>query len=141
MREPEVHDHHARVIAFGDDHHVVALEIAVDDPLRVRGVEPGGHLFDDQQGLVGREPPLAGQARAQGLAREQLHREERHREGRILTVAVEPDIEDAADVAMGHPPGDLDLGLEPGDAASSIAIRDAIVLRATVSDSTRSNAS
>jgi hypothetical protein len=55
-REAEVGDDRAGASAApGHEHDVAALEVAMDDPERVGGVEALGHLLDEPARLVGRQ--------------------------------------------------------------------------------------
>jgi hypothetical protein len=73
LRDAEVehlHDLGAGGVQAEED--VVGLEIAVDDPLLVRGADGGGDGQEDAGGLFERHS-FARQALAQGFSREQLH--------------------------------------------------------------------
>ena len=58
LGDPEVGD--LRPSARGDQH-VLGLEVAVDDPLPVRLVEPAGQVARERQGLRDRQAPAFGQ--------------------------------------------------------------------------------
>jgi hypothetical protein len=62
----------------GDEHHIAALEIPVDDPLGMRGREPGAHLLDQRQRLGRRQPTRPGDALRQRLSFQELHDQELH---------------------------------------------------------------
>src|SRR6202035_1820821 len=118
----EVGDHGTRRGAHrstGDQHDVARLEVAVDYPRQVGGVEPGGDLAEDRQGLFRRQRTAAAEALAQRLAGQELHGEEDDRgvgalarRARAAGWLVAREIEDAADVGGGDLPRELDLTLE-----------------------------
>src|SRR5438270_164468 len=77
-RQAEVRHHHAwrRVpLRRSHEHHVGALEVAMDYARRVRRAERGGHLRSDLARLGGGQSAGAREAVAERLAVEQLHGE------------------------------------------------------------------
>jgi hypothetical protein len=107
----EIGDHGARAAGSLDQHDVGRLEVAVDDALLVRRVEGGGHLRHQRGRLGVSDAADAHEARRQRLALEELHGEE----GDVVAPVarpVQPDVEDAADVGVGHLARELDLALE-----------------------------
>ena len=119
-RQAEVGDHrpNARArAARGHEDHVRALEVAVDDPLGVGGVEPGRDLRDDREGLGRRDPPRPRDPLRERLPREQLHGQEQDLGRRLARRprAVEAEVEDAADVRVRDLAGELDLAHEAVD--------------------------
>ena len=68
LRQAEVEDLHAAVVR---DEDVLGLEVAVDDPLLVRGGEAVGDL-ERVVDRAARREPAAREDRAQGLPFEQL---------------------------------------------------------------------
>ncbi|MGC4120635.1 MAG: hypothetical protein QM765_39870 [Myxococcales bacterium] len=89
--EPEVED--ARR-ALGGDHHVVGLEVAVDDAQRVGVLEPAGDLLGVAPGL-GPGHAAGGDERAQRPARDVLH--DQHGAAVVLLDPV-----DRGDVRVDH---------------------------------------
>jgi hypothetical protein len=73
LRHPEVGDHRE---AAGE-HHVVRLDVAVHDPLRVRVGERRRHLAQDPHGHRHRQLAAAGEPRPQRLPLDERHRVER----------------------------------------------------------------
>jgi hypothetical protein len=94
-----------------DDHDVVGLEIAMDDPGLVDGGDRRGQSTHGphRERLRQRSPGGAVEVRAQRLTRDQLHREPRA-VGRRLTA-----IEDVDQPGMIEAAQDVDLGQEPAD--------------------------
>jgi hypothetical protein len=120
LGQPEVGDDGAHVLARRrrlDQHHVFGLEIAVHDAGAVRGGEGGRHLPREDERVFGGEPPRPPETIGQGLAVQELHREEDDVRRRFRgpgrgrrPVAVH--VEDPAHVGVGHLPGQVDLALE-----------------------------
>ena len=77
------------------EHYVGGLEIPVDDVPFVRGCEPGADLTGDLEPALFGEPADALEQRAQVLAVDILHRQER----RPIDFV---DVVDAADVGVRH---------------------------------------
>ena len=104
------------------EHDVEALEVAVHDTGTMRGGEAGRHLPRQRQGFLGGEPSVALELVGEGLAVQQLHRQDDDlgffpfgagRASRLMPKHVE----DPADVRMGHLPGQVHLALEHLDGA------------------------
>ena len=90
--EPEVHHEHATVVA---DHHVVGLEVAVHEPLAMRGRESASSLHHDGDHLAPR-----ARTRLQPLPeRHALH--ELHREKHLALVRA--DVMHGDDIGVAHP--------------------------------------
>ncbi|MEM9595057.1 MAG: hypothetical protein AAGD06_12360 [Acidobacteriota bacterium] len=104
--------HAAAVLRHEED--VLGLEVPVDDPGPVGSVEGGGHLLQKRQAGLGGHPPLPPQPLGQGLPLEQLHGQEGYG---VAPSPVLTEVEDAADVGVGHQPGEGDLPLETVDGA------------------------
>ena len=77
-------------------HHVVGLEVAVDQPLRVGGCEAPSGKRERVNDL--RDAPLFMKPSGQGLARDQLHHDERG--GPIVLIGAH--VVDTHDVRMGE---------------------------------------
>ena len=111
-REAEVHDAH---LAVARDHHVLGLEVAVDQPLFVRGLEPAAGGQVDLQDLLPRARlglhPVAG-----GVTVDELHRDED-------LLAKGADVVDDDDVRVREPRDRLRLAQR---ALASLAHRDAV---------------
>ena len=74
--------------------------------MRVGGAERGGHLAEERLGLLGAEPPAAGERGGERLAFEQLH----HQEKQLAELArVGEELVDAADVGVGDRAGEEHL--------------------------------
>ena len=102
LRQPEVHDLDP---ARRADKQVLWLDVSVNDPLRVGRVETVGHLDGEAQQRPWLERPPA-QVLAEGLAFEQLHRDE----GPTVNLA---DLVDGADVGVIERRGGLGFDAEP----------------------------
>lgn len=106
--EAEVGDDRAsRPFGFRE-HDVARLQVAMDDPGLVGGVEGPGDLPGHGQRLLRGHRAGAPEPLRQGLALQQLHGEEDE-------AAMEGDVEDAADVRVGDLARELDLAPEPLD--------------------------
>ena len=101
-RDAEVGDLHPTV---GGDEEVAGLDVAVHESRGVRGLQRGGRLRDDVEGLVAGERPVPLEDRRQGLAGDELHDEERR--ARLLAV-----VEDAGDALVVDEGGVPGLGAE-----------------------------
>jgi hypothetical protein len=89
LRDPEVeHLERDALLRVLREEQVLRLEVAVKDPRGVRLVERVCELLEHARDERGAERPLALDARVEPLAREQLHREERHAE-LLVDVGVE----------------------------------------------------
>ncbi len=88
------------------DEQVARLDVAVDDPRPVRGVQSLGHLADDVERDLRAERAVAAQDSGQRLARHQLHDEV----GDPVALAV---VEDLGDPRVGEAGGDARLVPEP----------------------------
>jgi hypothetical protein len=96
-----------------DQEHVGALEVAVDDACLVRGEEPFAELTHEREHLVRGERPGAAQQGGEGLALEQLHRQEADPlRAAGAGAQVEAHVEEAADVGVRHLACERDLPLE-----------------------------
>ena len=116
-RQAEVHDERAKPAALRFDHHdVLGLEIAVHDARGVRGRQPVGELDEQRQRVARRIWPVRAQVLRQRHAREILHGEEREWAQRFVP-GVAAEIEDAANVRVGHAARGRDLLLEPPERA------------------------
>ena len=91
-------------VAVPGDEQVFRLQVAVHDPLVVRGGEAGRDLDGVLDRLAHRER-AAAQARAQRLAFQQLGHE-------VRRPLVRPDVVEREDAGMGEHPGCARLGLE-----------------------------
>ena len=91
----------------GADQHVGRLDVAVDDPGVVDGLERGGQLPTERGDLRGRQRSAADQVRER-LSLDQLHHEER-----LLVVR--------ADVVDRHQPGVVEPGEDTGLALVPLA--------------------
>ena len=116
--DPKVeHPHELRVVLRSHEHHVLGLDVPVDDPARVRHAERLGDGQDDRQGLARCDPPLGGQLVTQVRAVQQLLDQEER-----AVVGLLPHVQHVDDVrvldlrrALGlleDPPDDI---LAPGD--------------------------
>ena len=113
--EAEVGDHGADRLALSGDHHVAALEVAVDDPGRVRGVQGCRHLAGERERLLRPHRPLPRDPGRQGLPRQELHGEEGDPARSIADIVADivadlvmEEVEDPADVRVGDPLAELD---------------------------------
>ncbi len=107
--EAEVHqDRAARAV----DHDVARLEVAVDDPALVDGLEAGAHLPAEGDGLPGREVADGLDQVVERLALDELHADV---EGAVHLA----EVVDAADVGMGD-------GLSQGQFAPEPLARQAL---------------
>jgi len=97
LGEAEVEDLHP---ALGSEHHVLGLEVTVEDPVLVRGRHRVGEGDRDREEPVEGQPSLGDRARER-LALDVLHREE--------TVAV-----GLLDRVQGHDAGVVEGGDRPG---------------------------
>ena len=102
LGEPEVEELDGFVVGH---HHVRRLQVAVDDPGRVRRREGAGNLRGDPHALPDGEAPARDHLR-EGTAGDELHRDE---EGAVRLV----DIEDRDDVRAGESARGLRLLDEP----------------------------
>ena len=80
----------------------------MEDVRRVSGRETGTHVEPEAHDVGQRQPPLAGQQRAEHLALDELHREE-------AVAAVFTDVVRACDVLVRDPTRELHLAAEPLD--------------------------
>ena len=102
-REPEIEDRDgARVL----DHHVLRLEVAVDDPELVRGLAPERDLAQDRDRARLREKALGLDDRPEVLPRDILHRD-------VREVTAHPEVVNARDVRVLDLAVQVDLALEP----------------------------
>ena len=76
-----------------DHHQVPGLDVAVDDPLAVRVLEPGACLDADLGGRVGAEPALGLQQLRDRLALDVLHDD-------VVALGVDPGVVDLDDVGV-----------------------------------------
>jgi len=105
-RDAEIQDLHAAVLREKD---VLRLDVAVDDPARVRGGEDVEQAVGDLHRLLdGHAAAEATRARVGGLALEELHDEER---GAVLGLVV---VEHAHDARMVHGVRDVPFAREAG---------------------------
>jgi hypothetical protein len=93
------------LLALVGDQHVGGLDVAVDEPAAVRGVERAPDLPDDADGALGVQPVRRLDERAHVGALDVAHREVEH----ALRLA---GLEDRDDVGMVDRGGELRLGLE-----------------------------
>jgi hypothetical protein len=103
LGQAEVEDLH---VAVGSQHDVGRLQVAVDDPVLVRRLQPVGDLAGDPHDLVRRHRPLL-HAPAQVLPLHQLHHQEADPAFLLETV-------DRGDVGMLQAGQGPRLALEPG---------------------------
>ena len=129
LGQAEVED--LRLAALGDED-VGGLDVAVDDALRVRGVEGVCNLDPEIERDFERERPVVD-AVLQRLAVEELHRDER------LALGL-ADVVDRADVRVVERRGRARLALEALERAGSRANSSGRNFRATVRSSRRSSA-
>ena len=99
-RDAEVHQLQDAVVA---DHHVLGLEVAVDDARLVRVPQRPGELLDHQRGQLGREEALALGEALERLAPDQLGDQERVLGGRW--VGEVEHLEDVGVLQPRHRPG------------------------------------
>ncbi|HEV7428635.1 MAG TPA: hypothetical protein VGQ46_19945 [Thermoanaerobaculia bacterium] len=92
-------------LAAAVDHDVGRLEIAMQDPFRVRGGEAGGKSARDLDGLVMREPADALEQARKVFAVDLLH-------GHEMRAVPFADVVDAADVGMRDLPPEADFLVE-----------------------------
>src|SRR5205085_5397574 len=80
-------------VALGHQQNVRRLEVAMDDPARVRLAEAARDLTPDDERVTHVEETVALQARGERLAREVLHRDEELLDGAAfdLPIVVERD--------------------------------------------------
>ena len=107
------------------------------DPHAMRGGQASGHLAHDRQERGGGHPSIPMEPGGQGLAVQQLHREEHDLVVRPVSacsrVSVAEDVVDTADVRMCHLSRQVHLALEPhnralvvGDVRQNRLERDAL---------------
>ena len=107
LRDAEVaHLHTLATLMVGHDHHVLGLEVAVDDPLVVRLLEREEHLMEDRYDAARRERVLLQEELQQIGPVEQLHRQIEH------PVARPSEVEDAHGVGVREPAGHSRLPME-----------------------------
>ena len=129
LGQPEVGQDHARALR---QHHVVGLQVAVEEPRRVNDLERGAELASDLQRVVLVEGPVANPL-GQGLALDPSHGQPRHPlllasvddlnqvgvrealQGRDLTAKASP----LTGVRAGARAQDLDRELGPADGIAS----------------------
>ncbi len=90
------------------DHHVQGLHVAVDEPPVVQGLEPGGELQREVEGLLGGQPLLLVQEGLEGDAVHELHADVEP--ALLLSRPVDP-----ADVRVAHLAGENHLRGEAAD--------------------------
>ena len=106
--DSEVGDDHPLGASVRDEHHIGALEIAVDDSLGMCRLQSVDHLLDQGQRLRGSQ--RAGtEPFGEGLAFEQFHGEE---EEWFTGELRGEELEDAANVPMGDSPCEENLPAE-----------------------------
>ena len=100
----KVGDHHPGAsVGTGDEEHVAALEVTMEDAVGVGCGERGGHLAEERLGLVGAEAAAAGDGGGERLSVEQLHDEE---QDLAELAGVGEELIDAADVRVGNGAGE-----------------------------------
>ena len=101
-REPEVHDAYGAVLG---DHHILGLEVSVDDSGRMSGGQPTAGGQEDIHDLA---PParLGAQPGVQCLAVDELH-------GYVDVLADDAGIVDSDHVRMGEPGDSARLAEQP----------------------------
>ena len=96
--------------AAGGEHDVLALEVAVDHARAVGGADRRRHRPHDRQRRRRRERALVAQALREADAGDQLHGDEQDaRTGALGAAVVNAEVEDAADVGVGDPAGQIHL--------------------------------
>jgi hypothetical protein len=102
--ETEVHDPRVAIVA---DHHIVGLEVAVDEPSLVRRCKPAAGFREHPQHLTPRPRLLDfGHPCTEGLARNELHRHEQ-------LILVQAHVVDGDDVSVVEFGERLGLALQP----------------------------
>ena len=104
-REAEVEDGDDVV---GADDDVLALQVAVDDPLFVRGLRPEADLPEDGEGACRSDAALLEDQALEVLSRDVLHRDEG-------VPGDGAEVEHPGDVRVLHLAVQADLALEPGE--------------------------
>ena len=99
----------AGAVRIGDEEHVIGLEIAVNDPLGVRGPKCTRDAASNRRGLELGQPAAVPEPGAQGLAVEQLHHEIRTA---IDAVAEVVDLDDAGVADRGRRLGLVEEALD-----------------------------
>src|SRR5690606_37139507 len=92
LRDVEVDHLDLQALPPLHDHDVGGLEVSVDDPHLVSGVESLGHLDGDLYRGIDGQPRLAVQQVAQRLARHELHRHELDTIRRVAVVVDRADV-------------------------------------------------
>jgi hypothetical protein len=125
--EAEVEDADA---AVGADHHVVGLEVAVDEARVVGGGQAAAGLDEDRHDLLP-GPLLLGEPRAQGLALHELHDDRDLVVERVCAVDVDDvgvrDARDGAGLAQDARPCARRGACDPDDLDRHLALEERVV--------------